>query len=145
MLYRAPFQHNDIFLGMGINYPYNTVVEMKTASAPYILQKISTLWGTFFKCRYGFVIWQTLRYTTAFLPWSLSKVKAISKFWTQTLHLGGFSIAISSVCSQIDQQLYDFLRHMMDILTHWGRDRWTTFRRRHFRMHFLEWKCLNTD
>ena len=25
-------------------------------------------------------------------------------------------------------------------LTQWGRDKWTPFRRRHFQMHFLEWK-----
>ena len=30
-------------------------------------------------------------------------------------------------------------------LTHWGRDKWTPFRRRNFQMHFLEWKCLNSD
>ena len=30
-------------------------------------------------------------------------------------------------------------------LTHWGRDKWTPFRRRHFQVHFLEWKCLNSD
>ena len=30
-------------------------------------------------------------------------------------------------------------------LTHWGRDKWTPFRRRHFQMHFLEWKCLISD
>ena len=30
-------------------------------------------------------------------------------------------------------------------LTHWGRDKWTPFRRRHFQMHFLEWKFLNSD
>ena len=30
-------------------------------------------------------------------------------------------------------------------LTHWGRDKWTPFRRRHFQMHFLEWKYLNSD
>ena len=29
-------------------------------------------------------------------------------------------------------------------LTHWGRDKWTPFGRRHFQMHFLEWKCLNS-
>ena len=32
-----------------------------------------------------------------------------------------------------------------DLLTHWGRDKWTPFRRRHFQVHFLEWKCLNSD
>ena len=31
------------------------------------------------------------------------------------------------------------------LLTHWGRDKWTPFRRRHFQMHFLEWKCINFD
>ena len=31
------------------------------------------------------------------------------------------------------------------ILTHWGLDKRTPFRRRHFRMHFLEWQCLNFD
>ena len=29
------------------------------------------------------------------------------------------------------------------LLTHWGGDKWTPFRRRHFQMHFLEWKCMN--
>ena len=28
---------------------------------------------------------------------------------------------------------------------HRGRDKWTPFRRRHFQMYFLEWKCLNSD
>ena len=31
------------------------------------------------------------------------------------------------------------------LLTHWGRDKWTPFRRRHFQLHFPEWKCLNSD
>ena len=30
-------------------------------------------------------------------------------------------------------------------LTHWGRDKLPPFRRRHFQVHFLEWKCLNSD
>ena len=30
-------------------------------------------------------------------------------------------------------------------LTHWGREKWTPFSRRHFQMHFLEWKCLIFD
>ena len=30
-------------------------------------------------------------------------------------------------------------------LTHWGRDKWTPFSRRHFQMHFLDWKCMNFD
>ena len=30
-------------------------------------------------------------------------------------------------------------------LTHWGRDKWPPFSRRHFQMHFLEWKCINFD
>ena len=30
-------------------------------------------------------------------------------------------------------------------LTHWGREIWPTFPRRHFEMHFLEWKCMNFD
>ena len=29
------------------------------------------------------------------------------------------------------------------VLAHWGRDKWTPFSRRHFQMHFLEWKCIN--
>ena len=33
----------------------------------------------------------------------------------------------------------------LDELTHWGRDKWTPFRRRHFQMHFLQWKCFNFD
>ena len=42
-----------------------------------------------------------------------------------------------------------FLYNMYDktslSLTHWGWDKWTPFHRRHFQMHFLEWKCLNSD
>ena len=30
-------------------------------------------------------------------------------------------------------------------LTHWGRDKWTPFRRRHIQMHFREWKYMNFD
>ena len=30
-------------------------------------------------------------------------------------------------------------------LSHWGRDKRTPFRRRHFQMHFLQWKCWNYD
>ena len=29
--------------------------------------------------------------------------------------------------------------------THWGRDKWPPFSRRHFQMHFLEWKCIDCD
>ena len=32
-----------------------------------------------------------------------------------------------------------------DTLTHWGRDKWPPFSRRHFQMHFLEWKCIHFD
>ena len=31
------------------------------------------------------------------------------------------------------------------LLTHWGRDNLTPFRRRHFQVHFIEWKCMNYD
>ena len=31
------------------------------------------------------------------------------------------------------------------LLTHWGREKWTPFRRRQFQVNFLEWKCLNSD
>ena len=30
-------------------------------------------------------------------------------------------------------------------LTHWGRDKWMPFRRRHFQLNFPEWKCFNSD
>ena len=33
----------------------------------------------------------------------------------------------------------------MYFLTRWGRDKWTPFRRRHFQMHFREWKYMNFD
>ena len=35
-------------------------------------------------------------------------------------------------------------RHIT-VLTHWGQDKWPPFSRRHFQMHFLEWKCINFD
>ena len=35
--------------------------------------------------------------------------------------------------------------HLLQLsyLTHWGRDKWPPFRRRHFQAHFLERKCQN--
>ena len=30
------------------------------------------------------------------------------------------------------------------VLTHWGRDKWTPFGRRHFQVHLLEWKWFNS-
>ena len=35
--------------------------------------------------------------------------------------------------------------HDSTFLTHWGRDKWPPFSRRHLQMHFLEWKCINYD
>ena len=35
--------------------------------------------------------------------------------------------------------------HHFQYISHWGRDKWTPFRRRHFQIHFLEWKWLNSD
>ena len=32
-----------------------------------------------------------------------------------------------------------------EVLSHWGRDKWPPFPRRHFQMDFLEWKCMNFD
>ena len=37
------------------------------------------------------------------------------------------------------------LASMSKYLTHWGRDKWPPFSRRHFQMDFLEWKCMNFD
>ena len=34
---------------------------------------------------------------------------------------------------------------MYFLLTYLGRDKWPPFSRRHFQMHFLEWKCVNFD
>ena len=31
------------------------------------------------------------------------------------------------------------------ILTHWSRDKMAAFSRRHFQIHFVEWKCSNCD
>ena len=37
------------------------------------------------------------------------------------------------------------LLHISTDLTHWGRDKMAAVSRRHFQMHFLEWKCINFD
>ena len=34
-------------------------------------------------------------------------------------------------------------QHWWMWLTHWGREQWTPFSRRHFQMHFLQRKCMN--
>ena len=31
------------------------------------------------------------------------------------------------------------------VLIHWGLDKCPPFSKRHFQMHFLEWKCINFD
>ena len=33
----------------------------------------------------------------------------------------------------------------LTVWTHWGRDKMADISRRHFQVHFLEWKCLNFD
>ena len=38
-----------------------------------------------------------------------------------------------------------FVYFLIMFSTHCGRDKLTPVRRRHFQMHFLEWKCLNSD
>ena len=43
------------------------------------------------------------------------------------------------------QQGYFVFIYWISNLTHWGRDKWTPFRRRHFQLHFPEWKCLNCE
>ena len=40
---------------------------------------------------------------------------------------------------------YSMLACMACTISHWGQDKWTPFGRQHFQMHFLEWKCLNSD
>ena len=42
-------------------------------------------------------------------------------------------------------EMWDIIHECNVWLTHWSRDKWPPFRRRHFQMHFLEWKCLNFD
>ena len=61
------------------------------------------------------------------------------------------------ICRIVSSCKYGNTRHMSKthkrrdaishevFLTDWGRDKWTSFRRRHFQMHFLEWKCLNSE
>ena len=44
---------------------------------------------------------------------------------------------------QFSSSLYYYLGHLL--LIHWGRDKWPPFSRRHFQMHFVEWKCINFD
>ena len=53
---------------------------------------------------------------------------------------------VSVLCLQ-SHWLWDVPPHALiaGMLTHWGRDKWTLFRRRHFQLHFLEWQCLNFD
>ena len=38
---------------------------------------------------------------------------------------------------------YNDARKKDAFLTHWGRDKWLPISRRHFQMHFLQWKCMN--
>ena len=58
---------------------------------------------------------------------------------------------LTSSCSINIFMCLTFVNHIVMLycveisLTHWGRGKWTPFRRRHFQMHFLEWKCLNSD
>ena len=48
---------------------------------------------------------------------------------------------VYQLCSG-DNLVYDFNVCLVIPLTHWGRDKWPTFPRRHFQMQFLESKCL---
>ena len=38
-----------------------------------------------------------------------------------------------------------FFTSVGNALTHWAETKWPPFSRRHFQVHFLEWKCMNFD
>ena len=38
-----------------------------------------------------------------------------------------------------------YISQMFCLLRHWGREKWMPICKWHFQMHFLEWKCLNSD
>ena len=49
-------------------------------------------------------------------------------------------------CSRDDVMTWKCFPQLTGSLwTHWGRDKWTPFRRWHFQTHSLEWKCYNFD
>ena len=45
----------------------------------------------------------------------------------------------------IDQDIQNIPVLATEGLTHWGRDKWTPFSRRHFQIHFCEWKWMNSN
>ena len=89
----------------------------------------------------------------------LSPSRRQTIIWTKAgiLLIRTFATNFSEILSEINTFSFKKMRLKMssakwrpfclglNVLTHWGRDKWTPFRRRHFQMHFLEWKYLNSD
>ena len=54
-------------------------------------------------------------------------------------------VVTSTKCISASTHTKTRLSEWSQHLTHWGRDKWPPFFRRHFQMDFLEWKCVDFD
>ena len=114
--------------------------------------KIQTLTGTMNQ-----LIIQVSLYTTR-VVWVLTGFRRVSSsFECGTFPLWPFVIVgqrarfqkVMGACrgqapsgpQQIILAEYTGTTNFAPLLTHWGRDKWTPFRRRHYQTHFREWKC----
>ena len=50
---------------------------------------------------------------------------------------------INKWCGEVMAQYHG--KNCQIMLTHEAETKWTPFRRRHFQVHFVEWKCLNSE
>ena len=88
-----------------------------------------------------------------FLRWDQSMIKLILVVLTECFskHSEDTPLVVKYVFPVYYTVYHPWLIPLSDILfylwqlTHWGRDKCPTFSRRHFQMHFLEWKCINFD
>ena len=103
------------------------------------LNEISTNLDTYATCKY---------YTypcklPSNLKWILQKVCMSKKDNLNKNICVKFSFITFDHCWNLsDEVIRGINQHWLNTLTHWGWDKWLPFSRRHFQMHFLEWKCI---
>ena len=96
--------------------------------------------------RYVHIILTIFQETTQCLTlWKISLKKFCKNFFPGVYITNCFVVFSLFTCHAFHQFLGPFTAHVSFPLTHWDQDKWPPFSRRHFQMHFLEWKCINSD
>ena len=87
--------------------------------------------------------------TSSSSDWLVSASSHWTWVWMLALNSASLSVTCLTSCRKNmvrgDGFKFKFFIVSNWSITHWGQDKRPPFSRRHFQMHFLEWKCINFD